>query len=369
MTFKPFYIGTCENIANNEKPVAFKPISEKTLFEPFLIQDPFGLRKAVVPVFKRDVNGEIYGMGTAFHVDGWGTFLTADHVIEFAREVQKSASSWKDLSQNPSDEHAVLFLGMGLIYGRVCIPKETFALVTSIASFLQERNDPLANLKGISKLETAVDLSVINAKILPHPDVPNPHFIPVRASNWQPSIDETILAVGFPKLQSQQLGKHEQRHLLREGMFGAYGRITKIHANGTSKSNPTPVFEVQCNWRSGMSGGPVFNSSGEVVGIVSRSLPPDNDLPGVGWATYFDLIHHFSELVPTLDELNPMWRRGWAVLKSTARNWHLAEFFKTEAEAHKFAKSMNSDYQVRYGSNLFGTDNFMSQAPVGLLNL
>ena len=84
MIFKPFSISTCENIANYEQPFSFKPLSEQTPFEPFLIQDPFGLRKAVVPVFKRSLSGEIYGMGTAFHVDGWGAFLTAYHVIEFA---------------------------------------------------------------------------------------------------------------------------------------------------------------------------------------------------------------------------------------------------------------------------------------------
>jgi len=314
----------------------------------------------VVPVFKRDINGEIYGMGTAFHVDGWGTFLTADHVIEFAREIQKPASSWKDISQNSSGEHPVLFLGMGLIFGSVNIPKESFALVTFMASILQEKIDPLANLTGVAKPENAVDLAVMSAEILPHPQVSPPHFISVRASRWQPSIGETILAVGFPELECQRLEKHEQEFLLSEGMFGAYGRITKIHANGTSKSNPTPVFEVECNWRSGMSGGPVFNSSGEVVGLVSRSLPPDNDSPGVGWATYFDLIPNFNEFVPTLDKLNPRWRRGWAVLKSTSDNWHLAGFFKTEAEAQKLAKSISSDYQVRYGSNLFGTDDFVS---------
>ncbi len=358
MSFKPFHVGTCENIANNERPLAFKPISEATPFEPFLIQDPFGLRKAVVPVFKRDMNGHIYGMGTAFHVDGWGTFLTADHVIEFARDIQRTASSWKDISQHSSGEHPALFLGMGLIYGSIIIPKESFALVASIATILQERIDPMANLVGVVRPEHAVDLSVMNAEIVPHPQVPPPHFIPVRASRWKPLIGEIILAVGFPELECQRLEKHEQEFLLSEGMFGAYGRITKIHANGTNRSNPTPVFEVECNWRSGMSGGPVFNSSGEVVGLVSRSLPPDNDLPGVGWATFFDLIPNFNELVPTLDALNPRWRRGWAVLKSTPEHWHLEGFFKTEAEAHHLAKLISSDYQVRYGSNLFGTDDF-----------
>ena len=359
MSINPFYVGTCENIANNERPIIFKPTLEEKPFEPFLIQDPFGLRKAVVPVFKRKINGEICGMGTAFHVDGWGTFLTADHVIEFAREVQSSASSWKDISQNPS-EQPVLFLGMGLVYGSLEIPKESFAAVAFMASFLQERFDPLANLTGVARPKHAVDLSVMSAEIVSHPDVPPPHFIPVRASRWQPTIGETILAVGFPELECQRLEKHDPKLLLSEGMFGAYGRITKIHANGINQSNPSPVFEVECNWRSGMSGGPVFNSSGEVVGLVSRSLPPDNDLPGVGWATYFELIPNFNELVPTLDEFNPRWRRGWAVLKSTPEHWHLADFFKTEAEAQQLAESIGYDYEVKFGSRLFGTDNFVS---------
>jgi len=53
MSFKPFYVGTCENIANNEKPIVFKPTLEETPFEPFLIQDPLGLRESLG---NRDLN-------------------------------------------------------------------------------------------------------------------------------------------------------------------------------------------------------------------------------------------------------------------------------------------------------------------------
>lgn len=359
MLFEPFYVGTCEDKVSNEQAPAFKPLTEQTPFEPFLIQDPFGLRKAIVPVFKRNVNGEIYGMGTAFHVDGWGTFLTADHVTEFARECPKSGSNWTEISQSLNGDHPVLFLGMGLVLGTINIPKEAFAFVEHILSAMRENNNPLASLQGKTEPENAADLAVMAAVIRPSEKMPKPHFVPIRASGWNPAIGETVLAIGFPELECQQrLDGGAQEALLSEGMNGAYGRITAIHPRGTSKSNPTPVFEVECNWRSGMSGGPVFNSFGEVVGLVSRSLPPDNDLPGVGWATCFGLIPYFSQFVPTLDILNPKWRRGWAVLRSEP--WHLAGFFKTEKEAQQLVNSMGSNYQVKYGSNNFGTDDFIS---------
>lgn len=345
---KPFYISTCEDRATNQQGVAFIPFPEQPL-EPFLIQDPFRLRKAVVPVFKRNSNGEIDGMGTAFHIDGWGTFLSADHVIDFSREFPKSASSWTDVSPNSNGDHPVLFLGMGLIVGIVNIPKESFAFVSDIVSTMREKDDPILNLKGKTEPENAADLAVLTAVFEPGTELP--HSLPVKGSDWYPSIGEWVLAIGFPELRFVA-------NILSEGMYGAYGRIKKIYPHGSNNTHPTPVFEVECNWPSGMSGGPVFNMSGEVVGLVSRSLQPSDDLPGSGMATYFHLIHDFDELVPTLDSLNPGCRRGWAVLRSNP--WHLAGFFKTEAEAIELAKTMSSDYQVKYGSNRFGTDDFIS---------
>lgn len=41
MSVKPFYIGTCEAISNNEKKIAFEPSHDQ--LAPFFIQDPFGL--------------------------------------------------------------------------------------------------------------------------------------------------------------------------------------------------------------------------------------------------------------------------------------------------------------------------------------
>jgi serine protease Do len=132
-----------------------------------------------------------------------------------------------------------------------------------------------------------------------------------------------------------------------------------VYSFGRDESTPTPVFEVECNWLPGMSGGPVFNSSGEVIGLVSRAMEVSSDElgNGVGWATCFSSIPYLGDLVPTLDPTNPRWRRGWAVVRPDP--WHLADFFKTESEAQQLKNSIDADYQVKYGVNKFGTDDFI----------
>jgi serine protease Do len=325
MQIKPFYVGTCKNITRDENPLVFDPIL-KNPFKPFLIQDPFGLRKAIVPVFRRDMNGEIYGMGTAFHIDGWGTFLTADHVIDFAREHPLSASSWAEISPNPNGNHTVLLLGMGLVIGEVNIPKEAFALVEHMESVMGEKHNPFTNR---TEPENISDLAIMKIVIPSESQkIPQPHFISIRVSGSYPSIGDTVLAIGFPELECQRLDSNFQGILLNEGMYGAYGLITAIHSFGRDESTPTPVFEVECNWLPGMSGGPVFNSSGEVIGLVSRAMEVSSDElgNGVGWATCFSSIPYLGDLVPTLDPTNPRWRRGWAVVRPDP--WHLAGFLK-----------------------------------------
>jgi len=235
MSVKPFYVGTCEAISNDEKKIAFDPSTNQ--LTPFPIQDPFGLRKAIVPVFRRNLNGDVFGMGTAFHIDGWGTFLTAYHVIDFAMKSSYLPNK-EGISLHPTDEHPLLFLGMGLAYGTPTIPEEAFAVVNYMAQAMHKKNDPLAEIIGKSRIENSIDLSAMNATFKPKTVIP--HFVPVRALNWQPIIGETVLAVGFSELNCKQSSPSKLEFLLSEGMYGAYGIIRDIHPEGTSSSNPTP---------------------------------------------------------------------------------------------------------------------------------
>lgn len=53
----------------------------------FLVQDPFNVRKAVVPLFDAQDDGVLTGLGTAFGVSPKGILLTADHVIASYRDL------------------------------------------------------------------------------------------------------------------------------------------------------------------------------------------------------------------------------------------------------------------------------------------
>jgi serine protease Do len=78
----PITVATCEDRNLNERLHPLVPEGDEgpALFR---VQDPFGLRKAVVPIFQADSTDILTGMGTAFSLDPWGSFLSADHVIDF----------------------------------------------------------------------------------------------------------------------------------------------------------------------------------------------------------------------------------------------------------------------------------------------
>jgi len=63
---EPFVIGTCETLVGKKPRVhGYVPKKEQP-FSPFEIYDPFGLRNAIVPVFRQDTDGRMYGMGPHF---------------------------------------------------------------------------------------------------------------------------------------------------------------------------------------------------------------------------------------------------------------------------------------------------------------
>lgn len=349
-------VATCEEMADGH-PCRPLPIGDGDTPLCFRVDDPFGLRKAIVPVFLRDGDGTLYGAGTGLLVDHWGTVLTADHVIEDMRTGKiggRGQGGSTDFVFNPDDLHAVVQLGVGLVYGTMGLPPGALSSVKSVHSPARDRDDPLAALRGEAAVEPAADIAVMRI------DVPHPKMratVPMRLSGWRPKLGDTVLAIGFPELDCSVIDEAKARYLLSEGMYGAYGRIIDAHPSGRDRSNPTPVIEVVANWPPGMSGGPVFNEHGEVVGIVSRSYVGDATNPGVGWGACFELMPWLSQWLPSVDPLNPRQRKGWAALRRAP--WTMAGFFETEAEARAEAERLGAEYEAVCGSNVIGTDDFV----------
>lgn len=358
---KMINVSTCEDIAGRRGPT--RPLTPPENGNPFqfLVQDPFGLRRAIVPVFLSRAGGQLVGAGTAFHVDHWGTLVTADHVIEEMRESVKFkefvAGDEQQVETSPFGLQAHILLGGIAGYGTYRLPEGMITRVVSVRSPIRISDDPMAALQGRSNLTIAADVAVLKTAKPPNGEWRD--TLPIRVSGWRPSFGETVAAIGFPEIESQVLDQKTALHLLKEGMYCAYGKIVGSHPNGRDRTNPTPVIEVEANWPSGMSGGPVLNQAGEVVGLVSRSLTGDESGQlGNGWAACFQLIPSLAKILPMIDPFNPNWRRGWAVLRRT--QWHVESFSEYESEAKIVLDRVGPDFQLAYGSMRIGSDDFIA---------
>jgi len=324
----------------------------------FPIHDPFGLRRAVVPVFQRSPDGSTVGVGTAFHVDGWGRLLTADHVVDHVRthhldQIAPDTLIEADITRS---SHAAVLLGYGLVFGTVSIPHKCWAPIEKVDAILVGRDvDPMAALRGKSlPYQIGPDIAGISASL--HPDAPKFHTVPVNFKTY-PQVGDVVFAVGYPELGFKALNGNDVARYLQEGMFGVYGQVTNLYLNGRDTPRPSPGFEVLADWPPGMSGGPVFNQSGEVIGVVSSSLPPGDLEPGVGYATSLAMIPYATELVPTLDVDRPGWRLGFCAYRTSP--WHLADVFRLQDDAEHLRAELPPGYLVGWGSHRLGSDEFV----------
>jgi len=312
----------------------------------FLIQDPFALRKQIMPVLTvGKADGLLTGLGTAFQVDPFGTFVTAEHVLKDFME---------DKAAHESAVAAVLY-GYGLVYGTAGLRREFFAPIREALTVrsANPESSPLIGYQEPRRIVADVMRFNVDASNVPGPRNVAP--LPIRLSGRRPQVGDQVMAIGYPELTCLRRASEQTAMLFTERMYGAVGTITSLLPQGRGTSYPWPLIEVQAHWRSGMSGGPVFNESGEIIGLVSFSLEPDGELPGVGYATDLAGVR-LAQLVPTIDGANPGWCRGWGVFRSSP--WHLSGIFPDRDQAEKHLQTLDPGYEVRHGSHRPGSDDF-----------
>jgi serine protease Do len=306
----------------------------------FLIQDPFGLREVIQPVVSiSQVEDRIRGLGTCFQISPW-TWMTAQHVVS-------------DNAGGPFPEHEVGAVGFspGLIFGTVGFTTtDYFGDITEIYVAKEKTSVVSSFLPG--PIVKPIVFDVATLKVNTAGLKKQPLISPLPLATSQPKIGDELIGIGFPILGSSYGGENAIMKF-EERMFGASGIVRALHPQGVSKGRPWPTIEIEGDWESGMSGGPVVDLQGRIVGVISRSLAPTGEQPGIGWAV--DLTQIPTTLfAPEIDPENPGWSRGWGTFAGGA----MTGFFETKEKAKVYLDATHAD-EIKPVTHCPKTDNWI----------
>lgn len=108
----------------------------------------------------------------------------------------------------------------------------------------------------------------------------------VSITLYPPDIGERIVGFGYPKskisVDYDNIIKTEVKPMT------TVGEVVEVHHLGRDQRLPFPVFRTNARFDAGMSGGPVFNNSGKLCGIICSNMPPFE--PNEDHISYVSLI-------------------------------------------------------------------------------
>jgi serine protease Do len=238
-----------------------------------------------------------------------------------------------------------------LIFGAVGFTTtDYFGEITEIYAAKKEGAAAPSLLPGPTDPPIQLDLATLRVNTANLKKVPLRSPLPLSSSH--PKVGDEVIGIGYPILGSS-FGGQSAIMKFEERMYGASGIVTALHPNGTSLSRPWPTIEIEGDWESGMSGGPVVDLNGRIVGVISSSLAPTDDAPGVGFAVDLTKVP-ITLLAPEIDPANPGWSFGWATLAGGK----MTGFFETEDQAKIYAEKTIAD-EIAAVSHCPKTDDWM----------
>ena len=174
-------------------------------------------------------------------------------------------------------------------------------------------------------------------------------FLPIRVGcTGSVKVGDRLMAVGYPGIKSWRR-PDAQAVTYQEEMRGSVGTVIEVSSDWDHDRKIWPTIVVDARWRPGMSGGPVFNENGEVVGIVSRGIDEQEDGAACSRALWLEALPYRSDIYGSVDPGNPGWICGWGVCNNATS---LIDFFQTQEAAEAFAAKHGSQLNVRAVSTL-----------------
>ncbi|WDR06685.1 trypsin-like peptidase domain-containing protein [Devosia rhodophyticola] len=268
-----------------------------------LVQNP-ELTSLIHPIFSVDPNipmERVLGHGTLFRVDPWDGCATAFHVIEELLTLHGGQIALK-----PTPKIAALETPP-IGYGTLPIIPAFWRPITGIFSCLSLDEKPFVSpkIRNFSELAAVLcprgnAVRALEAK-----------YLPLDLTGSIPRQGDKITAFGYADLDVDKQGNGDDRPL-EQRLYRSDAIVVDVQKPDISSGRPWPLARVEANWPGGMSGGPVFNQAGVVIGVVSTGIPGEN----IGTAALFAGWDAGRNTFGRLDPLNPGWVQAFLALGS-----------------------------------------------------
>lgn len=257
---------------------------------PQLNQDP-RMRAMVLPIFKFDPaapTARPFGLGTIFRIDPWGNCATAFHVIE---DLLILIAGKLEIRENV--RLAALEIE-GIVYGSPPVPKDAWRPLSGLYAEASSTDAPLLHQKP--EMRNVSELACLTVS-RSHERTPMP-FLPMALTMEPPQVGDVVTGYGFAGLDVDKQGKGEDRPMIQY-LYQSTGEVMEVTPADPASTMPWPRFRVSAEWPSGMSGGPVLNSAGNVIGVISRGWTGEADSTATHFAGW-ELSHRtFATIDPS----------------------------------------------------------------------
>lgn len=129
-----------------------------------------------------------------------------------------------------------------------------------------------------------VDIAVIKVKKKSYMEA-----VTILKKDGKVNLGDTVFTIGAP------VG-YEYRGTVTNGIISGLNRLVEVSVNSGSQDYVMEVIQTNTAVNPGNSGGPLFNSNGEAIGVISMKLV-ENSIEGMGFAIPIDYaMSHVNKL-------------------------------------------------------------------------